>query len=84
MIVIEWDPQAREFLKKLPKEIAQRIYRKVDTEIKHNVERHLEFLVGMDEYKIRIGDYRLFVNYFNKEGILQIISIRHRKDAYKE
>jgi len=29
MTFIEWDPKAREFLRKLPKDIARRIYKKV-------------------------------------------------------
>ncbi len=33
MSSVEWDPKAREFLRKLPKQIAKRIYRKVDNEI---------------------------------------------------
>lgn len=83
MTSIEWDPQAREFLRKLPKNIAQRIYDKVDQEIKANVEHFLETLVNIPCYKIRIGDYRLFVDYYKNNDLLVIRSIRHRKDAYK-
>ena len=80
---ITWDPNAREFLRNLPNEIARRIYKKVNEEIKFNVERHLETLVGISGYKIRIGDYRLFVDYYKNEDILIIRVIRHMKDAYK-
>ena len=30
MVSIIWDPKAREFLRKLPKEISKRIFRKAD------------------------------------------------------
>lgn len=59
MTSLEWDPKAREFLRKLPPDLAKRIFRKVDQEVCLNVEHHLETLINFDGYKIRVGDYRL-------------------------
>jgi len=84
MPLIIWDPKAREFLRKLPKNISQRIFRKVDSEVKENVERFLRSLTNREGYKIRIGDYRLFVDYDKTREQLIISSIRHRKNAYKK
>ncbi|MFH0923827.1 MAG: type II toxin-antitoxin system RelE/ParE family toxin [Candidatus Falkowbacteria bacterium] len=84
MASIIWDPKVRDFLRKLPKNISKRIFRKVDSEIKENVGRYLKSLIDREEYKIRIGDYRLFVNYDKNKNQLIIHSIRHRKDAYKK
>ena len=84
MTQIIWDPKARQFLKKLPKETAKRIFKKVDSEISLNVERYLKNLINIDANKIRIGDYRLFADYYQKEDKLIIRSIRHRKNAYKK
>lgn len=56
MVAIEWDTQTRDFLRKLPKEIAQRIFSKVDKEVKENVEHYLETLIGREGYKIRVGE----------------------------
>lgn len=80
---INWDPIARKFLRKLPKEIASRIVKKVDA-AKENLERHLESLVSRKDYKLRVGDYRLFVdlNQNSKEAFIR--TIRHRRDAYKK
>ena len=83
MSSVEWDPKARDFMRKLPKNISSRIFNKVDKEIKYNVERYLESLVNMSEKKIRIGDYRLFVDFYKDKDLLVIRTIRHRKDAYK-
>ena len=83
MSSVEWDPKARDFMRKLPKNISSRIFNKVDKEIKYNVERYLESLVNMSEKKIRIGDYRLFVDFYKDKDLLLIRTIRHRKDAYK-
>ena len=82
-VIIKWDEKARDFLRKLPSNVSRRIFDKVDNEIKNNVERFLETLAGKDFYKIRIGDYRLFVDYYKKENLLVIRTIRHRKNAYK-
>jgi len=83
MSLVEWDPKAQDFLRKLPKDLAKRIFNKVDKEISQNVERYLETLVNIDAYKIRIGDYRLFVDFDRDMDKLVIRAIRHRKDAYK-
>ena len=83
MTQIEWDQKTRDFLRKLPRELSCRIFTKIDTQVRLNVERHLETLVGKDYYKIRVGDYRLFVDYSKEKDILVIRTIHHRKDAYK-
>ena len=83
MTSVEWDPKAREFLRKLPKHVSSFIFNKVDKEIILNVERYLESLVKREEKKIRCGDYRLFVDYNKNNDYLIIHSIRHRKNAYK-
>ena len=84
MTSIEWDPKARDFIRKLPKEIAERIFRKIDVEVKDKPERYLETLVDIKGYKIRIGKYRLFVDYDKAKDHLIIRAIRHRKNAYKK
>lgn len=63
MTSIEWDPKSGEFLKKLQKITANRIFRKIDNEVKVNVERYLETIVNKKGHKIRVGNYRLFVDY---------------------
>ena len=83
MTNIDWDPKAREFLRKLPKDVAKRIFKKVDNEVRDNVKRYLEGLVNINASKIRIGDFRLFVDYYENEDRLVIRTIRHRKNAYK-
>ena len=83
MTSVEWDPKARNFLRKLPKNISQRIFNKVDREVFKDVVRFLETLVNFEGYKIRIGDYRLFVDYNKEKDHLIIRTIRHRGNAYK-
>ena len=82
MSFIEWGKSALEFLDKLNKEDAKRVVKKVDS-IKENPLRFIKNLVGKDFGKIRIGDYRLFVDFILSEDKLIIRTIKHRRDAYK-
>lgn len=83
MTEIKWDNKARKFLRKLPHEVASRIFRKTRS-VKADIRRYLETLVGKDIYKIRVGDYRLFVDYYPNKDLVYVRSIRHRKNAYKK
>jgi mRNA-degrading endonuclease RelE of RelBE toxin-antitoxin system len=47
------------------------------------VERFLERLVNIEGYKIRIGTYRLFVDYYKDKDHLVIRAMEHRSRAYK-
>lgn len=83
MTSIKWDPKAEEFLEKLDRQISVRIYNTVDKRISKDVKRHLEPVKGHDFMKIRVGDYRLFVDYYPEEDILEIRMVDHRSKAYK-
>ena len=78
-----WDEKAIKDLENLPKEIAQRIIRKVE-EAQANPLRYVERLVGQEVYKLRVGDFRIFVLIDYNPNKLKISAIRHRKDAYKK
>ena len=51
MTSIFWDPNARDFMSKLPRVTAQRIYKKVDLQIRNEVTRYLETVIGKDYVK---------------------------------
>lgn len=57
---IEWDEKAKDYLDKLPKNIAERILDKIDS-IKENPFRFLEHYEE-EYYKLRIGDYRALID----------------------
>jgi len=80
-VKIIWYKKSLDFLRKMNKFESERIVRKIKA-IKNNPERYIFFLVNKNNNKIRIGDYRLFVDY--KESKLKIYSIKHRKNAYKK
>ena len=82
-IKVYWDPEAIDNLKKLESNVSSRIVKKID-DIKLNPERFVFSLMNMDVSKIRVGDYRIFVNYYKDQMELVIHSIKHRRNAYKK
>ncbi len=81
MTSLSWDKNNLKFLRKLDKPERVRILKKINL-ILQNPKHYLEPLVNIDSYKLRIGDYRLFVDFFKEELIVR--SIKHRKNAYKK
>ena len=53
-----FDEEAIDFLNTLPKEIKERIFKKIISS-KENPIRFFERLTGRNEYKLRVGDYEL-------------------------
>lgn len=80
---VEWHPNVKQFIKKLPKNIAERIVKKI-TLITTNPFHYLEHYEGENLYKLRIGEYRILIDVDFSEKILKIQVIGHRKNIYKK
>ena len=80
---IEWSQLAEKELSKLPKEISSRIVRKVDS-IKENPFHFFERLTGREEYKLRVGDYRIIADIDRGNNLIKIVVIGHRKNIYQD
>jgi len=80
-IKVIWDDEAINFLRRLDKNISSRIVKKIK-EIRSNPMRYIFSWVNMDFSKIRIGNYRVFVDF--KDDTMIIRTIKHRKNAYKK
>ena len=78
---VEWHPKTRKFLRKLPKDISERIVLKVK-EVREDPFRFLEHYEGDDYYKLRVGDYRLLIDVDFKNKVLLIQVIDHRRRIY--
>ena len=79
---IEWTEAARADLRRIDRETAIRILeglaRFLVTE-----EGDVKLLKNSDprEYRLRVGDYR--VRFHDLGDIIQILSVRHRREAYR-
>jgi len=82
MFEILWDPKAISQLRKLPKNVASRIVKKVrfvgETGIGLEMLKEHEY-----GFKIRVGNYRVLCDvYYNPNRII-IRAVGHRKNIYK-
>ena len=69
-------------LRGLDNKTAKRILDKLE-DASSNPSHFFERLVGREEYKIRIGDYRVVAKILFKENTIFILSLGHRKNIYK-
>ncbi len=83
MYKIAIDNKAMESLEKLPKTIAQRIFKKIQ-ETKENPHRYFIKLTNRTEYKLRVGDYRILADIEDNELKILVIHIGHRSKVYKQ
>lgn len=82
MYEIILDPGALEFLEKLDKKFAKRIWDKIMS-TKSDPHHFFERLVGRQDYKLRIGEYRAIADIDDKTKRVEITLIDHRKKIYK-
>lgn len=78
---IHWDEKARDFLRTISKEEAQRIIRKVNAIVDFPW-HYLDRLEEVKAYKLRVGDYRLIIDLDENTQIVSVLFIGHRKNVY--
>ena len=79
---IVWHPKAAKNLEALPKDLKDRIIRRVD-KLQENPFLFLEHFEGQDFYKLRVGDYRALVDMDFKNKVIKIQVFNHRSKVYK-
>ena len=82
MYELIFDPEALDFLGKLDKKPAKRIWVKIQA-TKDNPHHFFERLAGRNDYKLRIDGYRAIADIDDGIGRIEITLIGHRKNIYK-
>jgi len=81
---IEWKSSAAKELKKLPKPIIARILQSVEALASSPRPDGVKKLTDTEStYRIRVGDYRVIYNVFDRRLVIEVIKVRDRKEAYK-
>jgi len=81
---VEWKASAFRELKRLDRQVVPRIFEAVDALHDSPFPVGVRKLQGSDcTYRIRVGDYRVIYDVFDLVLVVQIIRVRHRKDAYR-
>ncbi|MCX6661507.1 MAG: type II toxin-antitoxin system RelE/ParE family toxin [Euryarchaeota archaeon] len=83
MYTVIYDEEALQILEKLEKKIKKRIFEKIHS-TKENPFHFFEKLTARDEYKLRVGDYRVIAEIDEKTKRISILFIDHRKNVYKK
>lgn len=78
-----FDRKALEFLEGLPKESRQRIFNKI-TAAKENPLHFFERLEGRQDFKLRVGKYRVIADINHSTRRIEVTLIDHRKRVYKK
>lgn len=82
---IEWKKSAIKELKNLQKEDIPKIIRSVENLGSNPFPVGSKKLSGSENtYRIRIGVYRIIYQVKENSLIIQIVRVRHRKDAYRK
>jgi mRNA interferase RelE/StbE len=75
---------ARKELQALPQSIAERILDKVELLTSNPRPPDCKKLQGASHlWRIRVGDYRVIYNVIDENQVVDILVIRHRKEAYR-
>ncbi len=83
MYEIKFSQDAEKQFKKLENELQKRIINSL-SRIIINPENHIERLVGVPYYKLRVGDYRLILDLKVNDSVILVIELGHRKNIYKQ
>jgi mRNA interferase RelE/StbE len=83
MYTVVYDEEALQNLEKFEKKIRKRIFHKIKS-AKENPYHYFERLSGRNEFKLRIGDYRVIADINEKIKNISILVIDHRKNFYKK
>jgi mRNA interferase RelE/StbE len=70
-------------LRKLDKKQAERILIKIYLLADNPYPNGAEQLTGQKAFRIRVGDYRVIYEVHNKQLLVQVIRVGHRKEVYK-
>lgn len=68
---------------RLPKQVFQRVRRAIISLEKSPRPANAKKLHGLDEYRLRVGDYRILYTIDDKMRLIEIVAVGHRRDVYR-
>ena len=81
---IEWKQSALRELKRLDRQAIPRIVAAVESLSAQPLPSGVVKLQGSQRtYRLRVGDYRVLYELYDSRLVVQIVRVRHRKDAYR-
>ena len=74
--------KAQKYLDKLPDNIAEPILKAVSSLGDNPRPNGYKKLKGRDGYRVRVGNYRIIYEIFDKLLVVDVINLGHRKEIY--
>ena len=79
---IEWSEEADRDVSKLETPVAKRIFSKLEKAAEEPA-RYFSRLRGCDDFKLRVGDYRVKVLLLREKETVFVEKVGHRRNIYK-
>jgi mRNA interferase RelE/StbE len=70
-------------LRKIDKKQVERILVKIYLLADNPFPKGVDHLTNQKAYRIRVGDYRVIYEVHNKQLLVQVVRVGHRKDVYR-
>ncbi len=82
---VNFSRSARKELEKLPPQLVERLFPKVESlAVQPRPAGCKKLKGGQNLWRIRIGDYRVIYSLDDTHQIVDIIAVRHRSEAYRD
>lgn len=76
-------PGAEREMDRLPAPIHTRISRRILSLEDNPRPRGIKKLSGHEEYRLRVGDYRVLYTIDDKNGVIIVFAVGHRREVYR-
>ncbi len=80
---LELTPKARRNLKHLPEMVRRRMEQAIDGLVLNPRPHGYKKLAGRDEYRIRVGEYRIIYEIHDHIVLVKILTVGHRGGVYR-
>lgn len=81
---VSFTRSARKEISKLDKNVVARIFSKIEALASNPLPSGCRKIQGaVDLWRIRVGNYRVIYQIIDQELIIEIVAVRHRRDAYR-
>ena len=81
---IEWKSSAVRELKQLDRQMIPRVFEAVQDLGSNPFPSGVRKLRGGEHsYRIRVGDYRIIYEVYEKESLVEVSRVRHRREVYR-
>ena len=82
---IQWKASAKKEIKKIDKTEIPKIIQEIERLSQNPYPTNSKKLLGTEHiFRIKIGNYRVIYSIENQQLIIEIIRVRHRKEAYRK